>query len=105
MTTNQSPPIQAEVDKAKRIRKSILLSLYRFFIKAPYAELELSQLAEQCDAEPAEMNWNIVYLEKCGLVTLGRSSDCPPYVSCTVNITAAGVDLVETPGGLDEKFE
>jgi hypothetical protein len=101
---DQTPPIKVDLEKAKRIRKTILLSLYRFFTEAPYAEYELGQLADVCKAEPADLNWNIVYLEKCGLVELGRSSDCPPYVSCTATITAAGVDLVETPGAVDEKF-
>jgi hypothetical protein len=101
---DQTLPIEADVEKAKRIRKSILLSLYRLFTEAPYAEIELGQLSDLCQANAADLNWNIVYLEKCGLVTLGRSSDCPPYVSCTANITATGVDLVETPGGLDKKF-
>lgn len=102
---DQAPPIKVDLEKAKGIRKTILLSLYRFFTEAPYAEYELSQLAEVCEAEPADLNWNIVYLEKCGLVELGRSSDCPPYVSCTATITAAGVDLVEAPGAIDEKFK
>lgn len=101
---DQAPPKEADVDKAKRLRKSILLIMYRFFTGAPYAEMELGQLSEQCGAEAADLNWNLVYLEKCGLLELGRASDCPPYVSCTANLTAAGVDLVETPGALDEKF-
>lgn len=101
---DQKPPMEADVEKAKHLRKSILLILYRFFTEAPYAELELPQLSDQCGSNAAFLNWNLVYLEKCGLVELGKSSDCPPYVSCTASLTSAGVDLVETPGGLDEKF-
>jgi hypothetical protein len=101
----KTPLINVDLEKAKNIRKTVLFSLYRFFTEAPYAEYELSQLAEICEADAADLNWNIVYLEKCGLVELGRSSDCPPYVSCTATITAAGVDLVETPGAVDEKFQ
>lgn len=101
---DQTPPTDSDVEKAKQLRKKLLLSLYRFFTEMPYAEMELSQISEICEAEPSELNWNMVYLEKCGLIELGHSTDCPPYVSCTANITAAGVDLVEIPGGLDEKF-
>jgi hypothetical protein len=97
--------MEVDAAKAKRIRKTILISLYRFFTQAPYAELELSQLSEFCEAGADELNWNIVYLEKCGLVELGRSADCPPFVSCTATITAAGIDLVESQGGLDLKFQ
>lgn len=96
-------PLEADIEKAKRLRKSILIILYHFFIKAPYAEMELGRLSEQCGADAADLNWNIVYLEKRGLVSLARSSDCPPSVSCTANITAAGVDLVEIPGGLGDR--
>ena len=101
---DQTPPTYSDVEKAKQLRKKLLLSLYRFFTEMPYAEIELSHLAELCCEQPADLNWNMVYLEKRGLIELGHSTDCPPYVSCTACITAAGVDLVETPGGLDEKF-
>lgn len=101
---DQTFPADSTVEKAKQLRKQILLHLYRFFTEMPYAEMELGQLSELCDAEAADLNWNMVYLEKCGLVEMGGFSDCPPYVACAASITAAGVDLVESPGGLDEKF-
>lgn len=101
---DQTFPTESAVETAKRLRKKLLLSLYRFFTEMPYAEMELSRLSELCEAESAELNWNMVYLEKCGLVELGHSTDCPPFVSCTASITAAGIDLVEIPEGLDEKF-
>lgn len=101
---NQTPPTDSDVEKVKQLRRKILLCLYRFFTEAPYAEIELNQLSGICEAEPSDLNWNMVYLEKCGLIELGHSTDCPPYVSCTACITAGGVDLVETPGRLDEKF-
>lgn len=101
---DQTFPTDSAVENAKWLRKKLLLYLYRFFTEMPYAEMELSQLSELCEVESAELNWNMVYLEKCGLIELGHSTDCQPYVSCTATITAAGVDLVETPGRLDEKF-
>lgn len=101
---DQTPPTDAAVERAKQLRKKILLALYRSFTEMPYAEIELGHLSTVCDVEPADLNWNIVYLEKCGLVELGHSTDCPPFISCTAGITAVGVDLVETPGLLDEKF-
>jgi hypothetical protein len=100
----QTPPTDSQVENAKRLRRKLLMSLYRFFTESPYAEIELGQLAEICGAEASDLNWNMVYLEKCGLIELGHSTDCPPFISCTASITAAGVDLVETPGSLNEKF-
>lgn len=101
---DQTLPTETAVENAKRLRKQLLLALYHSFIETPYAEMELSRLSEVCKAEASDLNWNMVYLEKSGLIEMGHSSDCPPFVSCTASITAAGVDLVETPGGLDEKF-
>jgi len=102
---DHTPPTDAAVKRAKQLRKKILLALYRSFTEMPYAEMELGDLSKICGAEPADLNWNMVYLEKCGLVELGHSTDCPPFISCTAGITSAGVDLVESPERLNAKFQ
>jgi hypothetical protein len=83
-----------------QLRRCILLALYDMFREYPYASIELSYLQEACPGTPKDLNWNVVYLEKKGFVDLDKSSDCPPYIACTVTITAAGIDLIED----QEKF-
>ena len=51
-----------------------------------------------------ELNWNIVYLEKCGYVELGKSIDAPPYIASSATITAQGIDLVEDENGFNRRF-
>ena len=86
------------------LRRCILKVLYQFFQEYPYGLAELHQFQKQCQCSPEQLNWNIVYLEKCGFVELDKSMDCPPYVSCTASITAQGIDLVENPERLGQKF-
>jgi len=81
------------------------------FKKFPYAAIELKQIEEDCQTEPKEINWNMVYLEKCGFVELGKSIESPPYIASSVSLTARGIDLIESedeynqvlPCGLSEK--
>ncbi len=78
-----------------KLRKCILQNLFTLFKKYPYAAIELNHIGATCQITPEELNWNIVYLEKCGYIDLDKSNDCPPYISCTATITAKGIDLVE----------
>ncbi len=87
-----------------RLRRSVLISLYRFFKEFPYGSMELRQIEEQCDVAPQSLNWNLVYLEKCGYLELDKSSDCPPFISCSASITAEGIDLIENESGFDKRF-
>ena len=66
--------------------------------------MELRVLEETCPSDVGTLNWNLVYLDKCGYVELDKSQDCPPYISCTVCITAQGIDLVEAPSRFDTLF-
>ena len=86
------------------LRRCILKALYDFFKSYPYGLMELGTIDEMCRSRPAQLNWNIAYLEKCGYVELDRSMDCPPYISCTASITAKGIDLVEHVQKLDKIF-
>jgi hypothetical protein len=95
---------QADIQNHFDLRRCILQILYAFFQEFPYGLAELHQFQEQCQCSSEELNWNIVYLEKCGFVELDKSMGCPPYVSCTASITAEGIDLVEHPAQLDKKF-
>jgi hypothetical protein len=95
------PEVKAQI---LLLRRCILMALYHFFVEYPYAVMEFDQLAENCKSTPKELNWNIVYLEKRGLVEVIRSSDCQPYVACAASISAAGVDLVEDRYALDKQF-
>ena len=78
--------------------------LYAIFQDYPYATIELGQIAEECHANSRELNWNIVYLEKCGYVELGKSIDSPPYIASSATITAKGIDLVEDEDGFNRRF-
>ncbi len=86
------------------LRRCILKTLYDFFRACPFGLAELRTIDETCRSDPEELNWNIVYLEKCGYVELDKSMDCPPYVSCTAGITAKGIDLVENNEKFNYKF-
>ena len=86
------------------LRRCILKTLYDFFRAYPFGLAELRTIDESCRSDPEWLNWNIVYLEKCGYVELDKSMDCPPYVSCTAVITARGIDLVENFQKFDKKF-
>ena len=93
-----------EIQKHLELRHSIMETLYAFFQEYPYGLAELQYIDEICRCSPKTLNWNIVYLEKCGYVELDKSMDCPPYVSCTATITAKGIELVENPHQFDKKF-
>jgi hypothetical protein len=86
------------------LRRCILKTLYEFFMAYPFGLSELRTIDKTCQSNPESLNWNIVYLEKCGYVELDKSMDCPPYVSCTATITAKGIDLVENIQKFDNKF-
>ncbi len=95
-TENTPPPSQ--------LRKRIMEALYDFFKNFPYAQMELSHICEECRSEPRELNWNMVYLEKCGFLELSKSEESPPYVACSASISAAGIDLVEDTGKFNQRF-
>ena len=82
------------------LRRCLLRTLYAMFREYPYAAIELSYLQDTCRGTAKELNWNLVYLEKRGLVELDKSLDCQPYISCSVTLSANGIDLVED----EEKF-
>ncbi|MFC1828812.1 hypothetical protein ACFL0O_04285 [Thermodesulfobacteriota bacterium] len=87
-----------------RLRRCILYRLYEIFKDFPYASVELSQISEECHADPGELNWNIVYLEKCGYVELAKSYECPPFIAPSVTITASGIDIVEDEREFNSRF-
>jgi hypothetical protein len=89
---------------ARRLRRCMLTHLYTWFREVPLAAVELRHLAETCRVDATEMNWNIVYLEKKGWVSLSHDINCPPFVSCAVELTAAGIDLVEDADLFDAQF-
>jgi len=86
------------------IRRDILKMLYMFFREYPYAQLELKDIEKECRTNTKDLNWNIVYLEKCGYLELGKSTESYPYVACSASITAAGVDLAEDKKALNRRF-
>ena len=87
-----------------RLRSCILLTLYEMFKKYPYAQIEPGQIMEVCRSEVRELNWNLVYLEKCGYLELGRSFESPPFVACSVGLTAQGIDLIENKDEFGLRF-
>ena len=87
-----------------RLRRCILEHIYEQFTGLPYGQTDIGQLADLCGAEPKAMNWNLVYLEKCGLIELAKAFDSPPFVACSASITAAGIDLVEDAIAFKKRF-
>jgi len=82
-----------------RLRGCILQTLYEMFKEYPYAPVEPGQIMELCRTDAKELNWNLVYLEKCGYLELGRSFESPPFIACSVALTAQGIDLIEKEEG------
>ena len=99
----EKPPA-ADVGAYIRLRRCILRVLYEFFQEYPYGSMELRQITETCDTDSRLLNWNLVYLEKCGYLALDRSPDCPPFVACSASITAQGIDLIEDESSFDRRF-
>ena len=86
------------------LRRRILDKLYTDFRQYPYAQIELREIEQSCDTNTKELNWNIVYLEMCGYVKLGKSTDCFPFVACSASITAEGIDLIENKKEFNNRF-
>jgi hypothetical protein len=87
-----------------RIRRCLLQSLYDYFKDFPYATIELVQIADDCNVMPRELNWNMVYLEKCGYVELAKSDAIPPFIAPAAVITSHGIDLIEDRMRFDKRF-
>lgn len=87
-----------------RLRRCILLTLYEHFKSFPYATMEPGAIEDACGTDPQTLNWNLVYLEKNGWVELGKSIDAPPYIACSISISASGIDMVEDEAFFDAKF-
>ena len=87
-----------------KLRRLILDLLYAAFKEHPYAQMELKDIEQACGTDTKALNWNIVYLEKCGFVELGKSIDWPPFVACSAAITARGIDLIENELEFNRRF-
>ena len=79
-------------------------TLYALFKEYPYASIELRQIEEDCHTDSKDLNWNIVYLEKCGFVELGKAIECPPYIASSATLTAKGIDLIEDQTAFKQLF-
>jgi len=101
---NPDSPDPIEIEAYTRLRRSVVQTLYRIFREQPYVAVELQTIADECSTDPAALNWNLVYLEKCGYVELGRSHDCAPYIAPFAVLTASGIDLIEDTQGFEERF-
>jgi hypothetical protein len=93
-----------DMDRHFRLRKQILSLLYEAFRQLPHASMELPSIEQACETSSQDLNWNIVYLEKCGYVELSKSTDAFPYVANSVSLTAMGIDLVENQEKFHRKF-
>lgn len=100
--SDREPAIKNEI--FFRLRRSILETLYHTFQEYPYVAVELQQIEEKCNTDTKVLNWNIVYLEKCGYVELDRSYDCAPYIASSATITVAGIDLIEDENRFKKRF-
>ena len=97
-------PAANDIAAVRRLRRCIMTYLYAMFKQFPYAVVELKQIEEECGSSTTEVNWNMVYLEKCGYVELGKAVEAPPYVASTATLTAEGIDLIEDGDGFDHRF-
>ena len=86
------------------LRRKMLRSLYASFREHPYAPVAMAELREACGVPPEDLNWNLVYLEKCGYVELGRAYEGSTYVASSAEIASAGIDLVEDEAAFGRKF-
>ena len=96
--------LKSEKKTIFQLRRCLLNRLYDFFRQFPLAAIGLDQLSEDCRVEPAELNWNMVYLEKSGWVELSKSYDEPPFVAASAALTAKGIAFVESETGFDDHF-
>ncbi len=93
-----------QVQQSLKLRRFIMEMLYKNFKEFPYSTIELVQIAEESSADADELNWNIVYLEKCQFVELGRSYESPPFIACSAAITSLGIESIENKETFDLKF-
>jgi hypothetical protein len=93
-----------EIENYKALRRCILENLYSLFQEYPFGLTELISLEDDCHTDSRTLNWNLVYLDQCGYIELDKSQECPPYISCTVAITAKGIDLVENKSRFNKLF-
>ena len=87
-----------------KLRRCILELLYKRFKEVPLAQVELSHIEEMCETDASELNWNMVYLEKCGYIDINKAPDCVTHVGFTAAITSDGVDLVENRADFEHRF-
>ena len=88
-----------------RLRYRIMVYLYDTFRRHPNSSVDIRELEEACDTSPDEINWNLIYLEKCEYVELGKSVPFPPYVATMITLTVKGIDLVEDSVKLKKRFQ
>jgi len=86
------------------LRRCLLVTLYDLFREYPLAEVELTHLEAACRTTLSALNWNLVYLEKKGFVSLSPAVECLPHAACTASITGSGIDLVENEEALNRQF-
>ena len=90
-------PGQPGDGEAFRLRRKIMRLLYEMFQEFPYAFLDMETLGEKCGATARDLNWNLVYLEKCGLIELSKSAESFPHVppgpAAHVQNPASGPDI------------
>ncbi|MEW6076282.1 MAG: hypothetical protein AB1724_00575 [Thermodesulfobacteriota bacterium] len=81
-----------------------MVYLYDTFRRHPNSSVDIRELEESCGTSPEEMNWNLIYLEKCEYIELGKSVLFPPYVATMITLTVKGIDLVEDAEALKKRF-
>jgi diadenosine tetraphosphate (Ap4A) HIT family hydrolase len=64
----------------------------------------LPYLKEECGTTPEDLNWNLVYLEKCGYVELGRAHEGVTYIAPSAAMTHSGIDLIEDEQSFNSRF-
>lgn len=87
--------------KQNRLRRAILAALYDHFKTLPLTPLDGRELAELVDAPQKEVTWNAAYLSLAGLLTL---HSYPGPAGYGASLTAAGVELVESPRAMGRKL-
>ena len=93
-----------DISDAFRLRRCLLTVLYDSFRAMPYLQVEPEHLRLVCQVPVTQLNWNLVYLEKCGYVELSKTYAPADHVASSVSITVAGIDLVENEPEFEKRF-
>ena len=84
------------------LRRRILQMLYEKFCEHPYHSLTPKEFIEQLGVDRRELDFNMVYLERKGLIELDKPLEGDIFVAA--RISPKGIDLVEDEYAFETSF-